>query len=94
MEFYFGTRSLNKLWNLVRRNKRFTLRSTVSDIKIIKLHNDYFNRFTSDTGDRSDDIRKAEASVKARYTALKDKVENNYTMRESDLLQYVEKFRT
>ncbi|KAK2142109.1 hypothetical protein LSH36_995g00006 [Paralvinella palmiformis] len=51
-------------------------------------------QFCSDTGDRSDDTRKAEAYATARYSALKDKVENNYTMRESDLLQYVEKLRT
>jgi len=66
----------------------------VSDIKLDTLHNYNSNRFCSDTGDRSDDIRKAEASVTARYSALKDKVENNYTLRESDLLQYVEKYRT
>ena len=57
----------------------------ISDIKLDALRNYYSNRFCSDTGDRSDDTRKAEASVTARYSALKDKVQNNYTMRESDL---------
>ena len=93
MDVYLGTRSLNTLWNLVRRSK-CTSGSTVSDIKLDTLHNYYCNRFCSDTGDRSDEIRKAEASVTARYSVLKDKVENNYAMRESDLLQYVEKLRT
>jgi hypothetical protein len=93
LNFYLGTRSLNKFWNLVRRSK-CTSGSSVSDIKLDTLHDYYSDRFCSDTGDGSDVIRKAEASVTAKYSALKDKVDNSYTMRESDLLQYVEKLRT
>jgi len=91
LDFYLGTRSLETFETLYAVASVFQV---LSDIKLDTLHNYYSNRFCSDTGDRSDDIRKAEASVIARYLALKDKVDNNYTMRESDLLQYVEELST
>ena len=57
------------------------------------LHKYYYNRCCSDTGVRNDVISKAEVSVFARHPALKATVDNNYTTREWDLLQYVQKSR-
>ena len=45
LDFYLGTRSINKLWNLVRRSK-YTSGSTTSDIKLDTLHEYYTNRFS------------------------------------------------